>query len=128
VILSTPNITGTTVKWADVLGLHPSEITVPEGTHMRLAKLPAGNAFVELAQPLTDDHRIARSIAERGPGMFSISVRVNDLLAAVGDLRAKGVPVSEPEPGVWPQTRVARINKSATNGVSIQLIERSDIG
>ena len=91
---------------------------------MKLARLPVGNAFVELAQPLSEDHCIARSIADRGPGMFSISLAVDDLDAAVADLHAKGVPVSAPEPGVWAGTRIARINKSATNGVSIQLIER----
>jgi len=54
--------------------------------------------------------------------MYSISVRVDNLDAAIADLRAKGVPVSDAEPGVWPETRIARIPKSATNGVSIQLI------
>lgn len=125
VILSTTDLDATAAKWERTLGLRVDQtMTEPVHGHMRLARLPAGNAFIELAQPLTDDHRIARAIAAHGAGMFSISVRVDDLDAAVRDLRAKGVPVSDPEDGVWPDTRLARINKSVTNGVSIQLLER----
>ena len=124
VILSVSDLEATAAKWDSTLGLRAGDPVTPEGSHMKLARIPAGNAFVELAQPLTEDHRIARSIADRGAGMFSISVEVDDLDRAVGDLRAKGVTVSDAEPGVWPETRLARINKSATNGVSIQLIER----
>ena len=125
VVLSTSDSFATAAKWSDALGLQVLETHQPEGSHLRLAKLPVGSAFVELAQPLTADHRLARSIDERGPGMFSISVEVDDLDAAVADLRSKGVPVSDAEEGVWRGTRLARINKQAANGVSIQLIERA---
>ncbi len=125
VVLATPDAEAAAARWRDVLGLGTRQIVTPEGTHMRLADIPAGNCFIELAQPTSDGHRIARSLAERGPGMFSLAVEVDDLDAAVTDLRAKGVPVSDAESGVWPGTRVARINKRATNGVSIQLIQRA---
>ena len=124
IVISAADADATAAKWAQTLGLQPEPAVTPDATHMKLARLPAGNAFVELAQPLSEDHRIARSIADRGPGMFSISLEVDNLEAAAADLSAKGVPVSAPEPGVWANTRIARINKRATNGVSIQLIER----
>ena len=125
VVVSTTDLDATAAKWASTLGLSASDGGQPSGARFRVAKLPAGNAFVELVQPLTQDHRITRTIAERGQGMYSISVEVDSLDAAVADLRAKGVQVSDPEPGIWTSTRVARINKSAANGVSIQLIERA---
>ena len=43
--------------------------------------------------------------------MYSIADQVDDIDAAVRDLRAKGVLVSDAEYGAWPGTRVARINK-----------------
>lgn len=124
VVISTADLDATAMRWASTLDLQVAETLQPEGSHFRLAKLPAGNAFIELLEPLTEDHRVAKSIAERGPGMLSVAIEVDDLAAAVRDLRAKGATVSDPEPGIWPGTRVARINKSATNGVSIQLIQR----
>ncbi|MDP9236405.1 MAG: VOC family protein [Chloroflexota bacterium] len=124
VVLSTGDLEATTAKWASILDLYASDSGRPKGTGFRLAKLPAGNAFVELVQPLSADHRIARTMAERGQGMYSISVRVDNLDAAIADLRAKGVPVSDPEPGIWSGTRIARIPKAAANGVSLQMIAR----
>jgi methylmalonyl-CoA epimerase len=124
VVLAATDADAAAARFRDVLGLGTRDIVEPEGTHMRIADIPAGNCFVEIVQPLTEDHRVARRIAERGPGMFSIAVEVDDLDAALADLRAKGVRVSDAEPGVWPGTRIARINRSATSGVSIQLIER----
>ena len=123
-VLATQDAEAGAARWRDVLGLGTRQIVTPEGTHMRLADIPAGNCFIELVQPLSEGHRVARSLAARGPGMFSMALEVDDLDAAVADLRAKGVPVSDAGPGVWAGTRVARIDKRAANGVSIQLIER----
>ncbi len=124
VVLTTHDIDATSARWRDVLGLGTRSIVTPDGSNMKMADIPAGNCFVELIQPLTEDHRIARVIADRGPGMLSISIEVDDLDAAVTDLRAKQVPVSEAQAGILPSTRIARIDPSATNGVSLQLIER----
>jgi catechol 2,3-dioxygenase-like lactoylglutathione lyase family enzyme len=125
VVVSAIDLEATIVRWTDTLGLRAGLPEQPAGANFRVATLAAGNAFVELVQPLTEDHRIAATITERGQGMYSISIRVNSLDAAVADLRAKGVSVSAPERGIWQGTRVARINKAGANGVSIQLIERA---
>ena len=128
--------------WAHALGLHAEPAFRPEGSHLDLARLALDaegpvlseveGAFLELAAPATPDHRLARFIDERGEGMFSISLRVDDLDAAVAGLRARGVPVSDPEDGAhpdrsrrtWPGTRLARIPRASAFGVAIQLIER----
>ena len=69
--------------------------------------------------------RFHEQFQERGEGLFSISVEVEDLDAAIEHLRGTGVRVSDPEPSIWPGARVARINQGYTHGVSVQLIERS---
>lgn len=125
VVVSTPDVDATATKWRDTLGLTVAETRDPEFTRMRMAKLPAGNAFVELVQPLSGDSRLASAIAERGQGMLSISLAVDNLDAAVADLRAKGIQVSDIEVGSWPGTRVARITPDAANGVPIQLLQRT---
>ncbi len=116
--------------WSRVLGLQAEAPHHPERSHMELARLPLadddkGGAYPELAQPTTTDHRLARFIAERGEGMFSISVEVAGLDDAVRDLRARGLPVSDPEPGAWPGTRLARIPRAKAHGVAVQLLERT---
>jgi catechol 2,3-dioxygenase-like lactoylglutathione lyase family enzyme len=124
VVVSTTDVAATADRWTSTLGLTPGETRDAADGSVRLAPLDAGNAFIALTQPLDDAGAMARAMADRGQGMYSISVEVDRLDAAIADLRAKGVLVSDASDGIWPGTRVARINRHAANGVSIELIER----
>jgi methylmalonyl-CoA epimerase len=110
--------------WERNLGLKVERIFQPAGSNVRLASLLAGNIFLELAQPLTPDHRLAAFMDERGEGVFSLAIEVDDLEAAVAELRGQGVRVSDPEPGVWEGTRVAGISRESSHGVALQLLQR----
>ncbi|MEX0786075.1 MAG: VOC family protein [Dehalococcoidia bacterium] len=126
VVLAVRDLRAGAGAWAGILGLRPEPPFTPEGSHMQLAALPLSgdSAFIELVQPTTPGHRVAVHLDQVGEGMFSISLHVGDLAAAVAELKEKGVPVSGPERGALPNTRVARIPRDAAHGVAIQLIER----
>ena len=129
-ILAVQRLQEAAAGWTRVLGLQAQTAHHPEGSHLQLARLPfaddaQGGAYLELAQATTEQHRLARFIADRGEGMFSISLEVDDLDTAVAGLRAKQVPVSDPEPGAWPGTRLARTPRASAHGVAVQLIERA---
>ena len=144
IVLAVQQLQEAAADWARVLGLQAGASHQPDGSHLQLARLPLGesdaqDAFLELVADLGGEpalseaegrspsrsRRVARFIADRGEGMFSISLEVADLDAAVAELRAKQLPVSDPEPGVWPGTRLARIPRASAHGVAVQLIERS---
>ncbi len=115
--------------WRQLFDLRAEPPARPEGTHMELTFLPVGDPdgdhmFLELVQPTTDDHRVARHIAEWGEGMFSLAFEVDDLDAAVRELRAKGGTIADAETGLLPKSRVARIPRDSAHGVAVQLIER----
>ena len=110
--------------WSRTFDLKPDAPVRPADTNMELSFLQFDNAFLELVRATTDGHRVARHVAEHGEGMFSISLEVDDLNAAVRELRAKGATVSDPESGVLPETRIARIPRASAHGVAVQLIER----
>jgi catechol 2,3-dioxygenase-like lactoylglutathione lyase family enzyme len=126
VVLATPDLEATAAKWASTLGLAVTDRGTIEARGARpgftMAKLPAGNAFVELISPIQPPTSTLQPPAQ---GMFSISIEVDDLDAAVRDLRAKGVLVSDPVPGAWPNTRTVQVNRQAANGVSLQLLQRT---
>jgi len=123
VALSTVDAQTTARTFEEVLGLRSQQQVDAEAQPLRLVAIPAGNAFLELTQPLSEEHRIAKAMAERGPGMYAIGVAVDNIDEAIRDLRSKGVFVSDAEYGVWPGTRTARVNPAATNGVNIVLVE-----
>jgi catechol 2,3-dioxygenase-like lactoylglutathione lyase family enzyme len=132
VVIATADIDAAAATWTSTLGLAVTDTGVIEARASRpgfkMSKLPAGNAFVELIAPLETPPAGDAAAANAAPpalGMFSISVEVDDLEAAVRDLRAKGVLVSDPAPGAWPNTRTAQVNRQAANGVPIQLLQRA---
>lgn len=62
--------------------------------------LPGGGA-ISLIEPTSTDSPAARFLARRGPGLFSLTVRVDDL---VGAMREWGMAWLYPEPLVWRDT------------------------
>lgn len=106
----------------DALGLElePSE-DVPS-QRVRAHFLQAGEAAVELVEPTADDSPIAKFIARRGPGLHHVALRVDDIVAALAELKAKGVRLIDevPRPGAH-HSLVAFIHPSSTHGVLVEL-------
>jgi methylmalonyl-CoA/ethylmalonyl-CoA epimerase len=127
-VLAVQSTTEAIDAWRHALDLPAEAPHQPERTHMQIAALPldrdAAGAFLELVQPTETSHRVARFLADRGEGMFSVSLEVDDLDATIEALRARDLPVSDAEPGIYPNTRVARIPRASAHGVAVQLIER----
>ena len=125
VIIATEDVDEAAALWEKNLGLkRDAALEHPLGAGFKVARLPIGDAFLELVQPVEKEGRFYEQFQQRGEGMFSISVEVEDLDEAVSFLRDKDVKVSDPEASIWPGPRLARINHEYTHGVSIQLIER----
>jgi methylmalonyl-CoA epimerase len=118
------DLDGAVRTWKDALDINASERLETIATNLRIASMPDGATKLAIAQPLRDEHPLAEWIAARGEGMYAIALEVDDINAAVRDLRAKGVTVGDVEYGTWPGTRVARIDRAQSNGVSVQLVQR----
>ena len=126
VVIATADLDDSLARWERNVGLKTdASLNQPLGAGFKVSRLPIGESFLELVQPVAEKGRFYEQFQERGEGLFSISVEVEDLEAAVEHLRGRDVRVSDPEPSIWPGARVARINRGHTHGVSIQLIERS---
>jgi methylmalonyl-CoA/ethylmalonyl-CoA epimerase len=126
VVFAVDDLDAAALSWMNAFGLAAGQAMRPPNAPVELAALPVGDtsAFIELVRALNDDHPIARAVAEQAEGMLSLSLQVDDLDAAVADLRAKGVAISDPEPGLLAGTQVARFDPAVTHGVRLQLIER----
>ena len=81
-----------------------------------------GDGSLELAAPLGDDPRnLVRRRLEDGEGLFMLSLEVDDLDAAVADLRAQGATATDPSSG---PSRLSFISPKNAHGVRLQLIQR----
>jgi methylmalonyl-CoA/ethylmalonyl-CoA epimerase len=84
--------------------------------------LALGSSTLQLASPRDRQGALQRFIERRGEGVYAVALEVDDLDAAVAELAAKGVRVSEPVEAM-PGVRTAFITMAATHGVSIQLVQ-----
>ena len=84
--------------------------------------IPVGQASIELLEGTASDSAIAKYIAKRGPGIHHITLRVDDIRAALARLKARGVRLVDEEPRQGAEgALVAFIHPSAAHGVLVEL-------
>ena len=108
--------------YRDALGL---EVEAPEevaSQHVRAHFIQAGGAALELLEATDEASPIARFLAKRGPGLHHITLRVDDIGAALDRLKARGVRLIDEtaRPGAH-GSLVAFIHPSSANGVLVEL-------
>jgi methylmalonyl-CoA/ethylmalonyl-CoA epimerase len=108
--------------YRDALGL---EIEMPEevpSQHVRAHFIPAGESALELLEATDAKSPIAKYVARRGPGLHHITLRVDDIAAALARLKARGVRLIDevPRPGAH-GSLVAFIHPSSAHGVLVEL-------
>ncbi len=108
----------------DTLGIRMAyEEEIPKyGT--RLAMFPIGESHVELVQSTREGTRTEQWIAERGEGLYHICLEVDDIDAALVELKAKGVSLQDQTPRTGHGgTRIAFLDPASTANVLVELVE-----
>jgi methylmalonyl-CoA/ethylmalonyl-CoA epimerase len=112
--------------YRDALGLH---VDVPEevaSQRVRAHFISTGQSALELLEATATDSAIAKYIEKRGPGLHHITLRVEDIRAALDQLKARGVRLvdEQPRPGAE-GALVAFIHPSSAHGVLVELKQPS---
>lgn len=89
-----------------------------------LAFLDAGNGTLELLAPTDPESGTARFLANRGEGTHHICLAVDDIHAALAELKAKGVRLIDETPRQGVHGLVAFVHPKAAHGVMIELLQR----
>jgi methylmalonyl-CoA/ethylmalonyl-CoA epimerase len=86
--------------------------------------LGQGQAAIELLEATSEDSPIAKFVAKRGPGLHHITLRVDDIRAALAMLTERGVRLIDetPRPGAH-GSLVAFIHPAAAHGVLVELVQ-----
>ena len=114
------------VKWyEDTLGLKSNGTETVEEQKVTVAFLPCGDSELELLERTSDDGPIARFIEKNGEGIQHIAIRVDDIDAALAELKEKGVRLIDQTPRYGAGgARIAFLHPKATHGVLLELCER----
>jgi len=92
---------------------------------VKTAFLPLKDSEVELLEPTAEDSPVAKFIAKKGEGMHHMALRVDDLEAALAELKAKGVRLIDEKPRRGAGgALIAFIHPAATGGVLLELCQR----
>jgi methylmalonyl-CoA epimerase len=110
--------------YRDALGLEVEASEDVASQRVRAHFVPIGDAKLELLEATASDSPIARFTDKRGPGLHHITLRVEDIRAALAQLKARGVRLidEQPRPGAE-DALVAFVHPSAAHGVLVELKE-----
>jgi methylmalonyl-CoA/ethylmalonyl-CoA epimerase len=108
--------------YRDALGLEiEGEEEVPS-QHVRAHFVPVGESRLELLEATAPESPIAKYVDARGPGLHHITLRVDDIAAALAELRARGLRLidEQPRPGAG-GSLIAFVHPASTGGVLVEL-------
>ena len=109
----------------DLLGLnHAGSETVAE-QKVTTAFFPVGDTEVELLESTAPDGPVAKFIEKKGEGVHHIAFRVDNVEAALEELKAKGIKLIDEKPRKGAGgAKIAFLHPKSTHGVLVELCER----
>jgi methylmalonyl-CoA epimerase len=122
--IAVPSLTEA-VKAYEALGFRVQAAEEVPSEKVRVAFLPVGESRLELLEPTEPGSVIARFLEKRS-GLHHVCVLVEDIEAALAELRARGVALidQQPRPGAG-GSRVAFVHPRSAGGVLLELKEEA---
>jgi LAO/AO transport system kinase len=126
--IAVSNLSDALSFYRDALGL---EVEAPEevaSQRVRAHFIPVGDSAIELLEATAEDSPIAKYVAKRGPGLHHITLRVDDIRAALARLTEKGVKLIDAAPRDGAHgSLVAFVHPSSAHGVLVELKEAAGV-
>ncbi len=111
--------------YTEVLGMECMGEEVVEEQKVKVCFIPCGDSEVELLESTSPDGPIAKYIEKNGEGIQHLAIRVDDIEAALADLKAKGVRLIDEKPRYGAGgASIAFVHPKATGGILLELSQR----
>ena len=95
-----------------------------DGGTLRVVFIHLGPVTLELLEPRSPDHTVAKFLDRRGPGLHHLSLDVADVVGTLARCRAAGIEAIDATPRVGAHgTRVAFLHPKSLGGVLIELCQ-----
>jgi methylmalonyl-CoA epimerase len=116
------DLTAALAFYRDALGLEIEAAEEVATQRVRAHFIPTGESALELLEATAAESPIARYVDKRGPGLHHITLRVDDIAAALDHLKAKGTKLvdEQPRPGAE-GALVAFVHPASAPGVLVEL-------
>ena len=111
--------------YTEVLGMAVQGEEVVEQQKVKVCFIPSGDSEIELLESTSPDGPIAKFIEKNGEGVQHIALRVDNIEAALADLKAQGIRLIDEEPRYGAgAASIAFVHPKATGGILLELSER----
>ncbi len=111
--------------YQDVLGLADNGEEVVEDQKVRVSFFPVGDSELELLESTSPDGPIAKAIERSGEGIQHMALRVDNIEAAIAELKAKGVRMIDEKSRYGAgKASIAFVHPKATGGILLELSQR----
>ena len=110
--------------WTDALGLECEGTETIEEQRVTTAFFPVGESEVELLEATSEDSPVAKFIEKKGEGIHHIASRVENIEAALAELKEKGIRLIDevPRKGAG-GAKIAFLHPKSTHGILVELCE-----
>ncbi len=113
------------LKVYEAMGLKSVGVEEVAEQKVRVAFLPLGEAEIELLESTAPDGPVAKYIEKNGEGIQHLALRVDNLEAALAELKAQGVRLIDEKPRYGAGgAKIAFVHPRSTGGVLLELSER----
>lgn len=111
--------------YENVLGLKAAGTEVVAEQKVKVAFLPTGDSEVELLEATSDDSPVAKFIEKNGEGIQHIAYRVDNVEAAIEEMKAQGMRMIDEKPRYGAGgAKIAFCHPKSTGGVLVELCQR----
>ena len=111
--------------WEGTLGIKCTGVEEVAEQKVKTAFLPIQDTEVELLEGTAPDSPVSKFIEAKGEGIHHLAIRVDDLEAALAELKEKGVRLIDEKPHKGAGgALIAFIHPKATGGILLELSQR----
>lgn len=111
--------------WEGTLGIKCTGVEEVAEQKVKTAFLPIEDTEVELLEGTAEDSPVSKFIEKKGEGIHHLAIRVDNLEAALAELKGKGVRLIDEKPRKGAGgASIAFIHPAATGGILLELSER----
>ncbi len=113
------------LKVYEAMGLKSVGVEEVAEQKVRVAFIPVGETEIELLESTAADGPVAKYIEKNGEGIQHLALRVDNLEAALAEMKAKGVRLIDEKPRYGAGgAKIAFVHPRSTGGVLLELSER----
>ncbi len=111
--------------WQSALGVKCTGVEEVEEQKVKTAFLPIGDTEVELLEATSDESPVAKFIEKKGEGIHHLAIRVENLEAALAELKEKGIRLIDETPRYGAGgAKIAFVHPKSTGGILLEISGR----